>query len=106
MLAMSKSICRHIWDAWRSGLSASCRLLVSRILKQSFLLTVHFAPWYRNPMFVEFDEELAPCLSSDKTGLQVQGTFMPETEIEKRYLNRPYGNAYDFSQQEPVEGVF
>lgn len=76
------------------------------MLKQSFLLTVHFAPWYRNPMFVEFDEELASCLSSDKTGLQVQGTFMPETEIEKRYLNRPYGNAYDFSQQEPVEGVF
>ncbi|GME37228.1 Phytanoyl-dioxygenase [Neofusicoccum parvum] len=66
----------------------------------------HFAPWYRNPMAVEFADELAPLLGGERTGLQVQGAFMPAAEVERRYLNRPYGNAYDFSQQQPVEGVF
>ncbi|KAL1636691.1 hypothetical protein SLS58_009678 [Diplodia intermedia] len=66
----------------------------------------HFAPWYRNPMLVEMANELKPTLSNERTGLQVQGSFMPEEEVEKRYLNRPYGNAYDFSQQQPLEGIF
>lgn len=57
-------------------------------------------------MCVEFADELAPLLSGERTGLQVQGTFMPQDEVEKRYLDRPYGNSYDFSQQQPVEGVF
>ncbi|KAL0264468.1 hypothetical protein SLS55_000418 [Diplodia seriata] len=70
------------------------------------LAMIHFAPWYRNPMLVEMANELKPTLSNERTGLQVQGSFMPEEEVEKRYLNRPYGNAYDFSQQQPLEGIF
>ncbi|KAB2580726.1 hypothetical protein BFW01_g6671 [Lasiodiplodia theobromae] len=87
----------RLWHGGMPNLSKDPRVMLAMI---------HFAPWYRNPMFVEFANELGPALSNERTGLQVQGTFLPEEEVEKRYLNRPYGNAYDFSQQQPVEGIF
>jgi hypothetical protein len=69
-------------------------------------MKVHFAPWYRNQMTVEFAEELEGKLTLEKTGLQVAATFVTNGEIEKNYLNRPYGNAYDFDQTDKFEGVF
>ncbi|OJD34470.1 phytanoyl-dioxygenase [Diplodia corticola] len=87
----------RLWHGGMPNLSKDPRVMLAMI---------HFAPWYRNPMFVELADELKPALSNERTGLQVQGKFMPGEEVEKRYLNRPYGNAYDFSQQEPVEGIF
>lgn len=57
-------------------------------------------------MEVEFAEELRPVLHIERTGLQIQAKFVSEKEVERNYLNRPYGNAYDFSQQDPVAEVF
>ena len=57
-------------------------------------------------MRVEFAEELKPVLEEHGSDLQVQGMFSPENEIVGRYLNRPYGNAYDFDQAERLADVF
>ncbi len=53
-------------------------------------------------MRVEFSEDLRPFLEDHKSALQIQATYMPEGEIEERYLNRPFGNAYDFGQQDNI----
>lgn len=57
-------------------------------------------------MQIEFAEELEPALSVAKTNLKVQAKFLPGAEVLERYLDRPYGNAYDFGQEDPVTGVF
>ncbi|KAF2091094.1 phytanoyl-CoA dioxygenase family protein [Saccharata proteae CBS 121410] len=87
----------RLWQGGMTNLTGDPRVMLAMI---------HFAPWYRNRMAVEFSKELEPELSVEKTGLQVQGVFLGEDEVEERYLNRPFGNAYDFSQQEPIEGLF
>jgi hypothetical protein len=51
-------------------------------------------------MQVEFAEDLRPILDEHRSELQIQGTFLPEKDIMERYLNRGYGNAYDFDQQD------
>jgi hypothetical protein len=60
----------------------------------------------RNAMQVEFSEDLKLILEKDGSGLQIQAQYLPEAEIEKRYLNRPYGNAYDFDQKDHIENGF
>lgn len=51
-------------------------------------------------MQVEFAEDLRPVLDDYRSELQIQSTFLPEKDIMERYLNRGYGNAYDFDQQD------
>jgi len=51
-------------------------------------------------MQVEFAEELRPTLEEYNPVLQIQSAFLPEKDILERYLNRGYGNAYDFDQQD------
>ena len=55
---------------------------------------------YSNAMQVEFAEELRPILEEYSPVLQIQSKFLPERDILERYLNRGYGNAYDFDQQD------
>jgi hypothetical protein len=55
---------------------------------------------HRNAMQVEFAEELRPTLEEYNSVLQIQSAFLPEKDILERYLNRGYGNAYDFDQQD------
>jgi hypothetical protein len=57
-------------------------------------------------MQVEFAEGLQDQLTPEKTGLQIAATYAPDEQVLKDYLNRPYGNAYDFDQIERIEGVF
>ena len=57
-------------------------------------------------MQVEFAEDLKEQLSLEKTGLQVAGSYVPTEQLLENYLNRPYGNAYDFNQSEKIDGVF
>lgn len=57
-------------------------------------------------MEVEFAEGLRGRLTKEKTGLEIAATFANEGELLKTYLNRPYGNAYDFNQVDRVEGTF
>jgi hypothetical protein len=55
---------------------------------------------HSNAMQVEFAEELRPTLEEYSAVLQIQSKFLPEKDILERYLNRGYGNAYDFDQQD------
>ncbi|KAF2108063.1 phytanoyl-CoA dioxygenase family protein [Lophiotrema nucula] len=87
----------RLWHGGKPNLSLEPRVM---------LAFIHFAPWYRNQMEVEFAEELKPKLTVEKTGLQIAATFVSSKELEKNYLNRPYGNAYDFDQAQKIEGIF
>ena len=57
-------------------------------------------------MYVEFAEELADRLSPEKCGLDVAAQFISTEQLLQSYLNRAYGNAYDFDQSEKIEGIF
>ena len=57
-------------------------------------------------MEVEFAEELKDRLTLEKTGLQIAATYKTGADVLKTYLNRPYGNAYDFNQADRIEGIF
>jgi hypothetical protein len=57
-------------------------------------------------MEVEFAEGLRNRLAKERTGLEVAATFAKEEEVLKGYLNRPYGNAYDFDQIDKIDGIF
>lgn len=57
-------------------------------------------------MSVEFAEELADRLLPEKSGLEIAAKFVTNEQLLKNYLNRPYGNAYDFNQSERIEGLF
>ncbi|THW25382.1 hypothetical protein D6D02_06476 [Aureobasidium pullulans] len=64
---------------------------------------IHFAPWYRNTMKVEFSEDLEAVLDRDGSGLQIQKTLVSEQTILDEYLNRGYGNSYNFDQESRLE---
>ena len=51
-------------------------------------------------MEVECSQELKPIFEEYKTDLQIQTIFMQEDQIMIRYLNRGFGNAYDFDQRD------
>jgi hypothetical protein len=57
-------------------------------------------------MQVEFANELKDRLDPNRTGLQVGATYVPTNQLLRDYLNRPYGNAYDFNQVDRIEDVF
>jgi hypothetical protein len=57
-------------------------------------------------MQVEIAEDLRDQLNPEKTGLQIAATYVPTEQLLSNYLNRPYGNAYDFNQTDRIEGVF
>lgn len=57
-------------------------------------------------MNVEFSDQLGDRLTPEKIGLQIAATYVADEQLLKNYLNRPYGNAYDFDQTEKIEGIF
>ena len=61
------------------------------------MMAVHFAPWYRNQMRMEFGEGTKPLIQAEKQ-LDVRVDFVPEDEAMESYLNRGFGNSYDFNQ--------
>lgn len=102
----------RLWHGGKPNLTNKIRVMLAMI---------HFAPWYRlvgpgevrlrwmfdikltyyrNAMQVEFAEDLRPMLGEYDSSLQIQSKFLPEKDIIERYLNRGYGNAYDFDQQD------
>lgn len=56
-------------------------------------------------MQVEFADDLIPTLEGHGSDLQIQATYLPAAEVEKRYLNRPFGNGYDFGQQDDTVDI-
>lgn len=63
------------------------------------LALIHFAPWYRNPMRLELSEGLRGVVRAEK-GLEVPVDWVEEQEVMGRYLERGFGNSYDFGQEE------
>lgn len=61
------------------------------------LAMIHFAPWYRNPMRLELSESLKPVIEAEK-GLNIPVDWVSEEAALERYLNRGFGNSYDFGQ--------
>jgi len=61
------------------------------------LIAVHFAPWYRNPMKLELASDLKARIEGQDS-LQVPVNWVSEKEADARYLNRGFGNSYDFGQ--------
>ncbi|KAI7606589.1 hypothetical protein KC346_g10470, partial [Hortaea werneckii] len=63
------------------------------------LAMIHFAPWYRNPMKLELSEDLKDNIQS-QTDLQIPVDWVSRDEALTRYMNRGFGNSYDFGQAE------
>lgn len=63
----------------------------------SLTAAVHFASWYRNPMKLEFAEDLKPIIEGQNE-LEVPVNWVSKSKALSRYLNRGFGNAYDFGQ--------
>ncbi|KAF1936336.1 phytanoyl-CoA dioxygenase family protein [Clathrospora elynae] len=87
----------RLWHGGKPNLDKDPRVMLAMI---------HFASWYRNSMEVEFAEDLAERVTPEKTGLEIAATYVTEEQLIRKYLNRSYGNAYDFSQTEKIEGIF
>ena len=49
-------------------------------------------------MRLEFAEDLKPLVEKE-TGLEIPVDWVTEAEAMSRYLNRGFGNSYDFSQR-------
>ncbi|KAF9883341.1 hypothetical protein FE257_003557 [Aspergillus nanangensis] len=62
------------------------------------LAMIHFAPWYRNPMRLELAEDLKPIVEG-QAALDVLVDWVTKEQALERYLNRGFGNAYDFGQR-------
>jgi hypothetical protein len=57
-------------------------------------------------MVVEIAEELREKFDVEKTGLGVAAQWVGKDTVLRGYLDRGYGNGYDFDQTGKVEGVF
>ncbi|KAH8659965.1 hypothetical protein BX600DRAFT_482085 [Xylariales sp. PMI_506] len=66
------------------------------------LATIHFAPWYRNPMRLRLGRDLQPLIQSvEQSGphpLEVPTDWISRGEALASYLEGKFGNAYDFNQ--------
>lgn len=81
----------RLWHAGMPNLTDEVRVMLAMI---------HFAPWYRNPMRLEFSEELRGVVEREGGGLEVPVDWVGEGVAEERYLGRGFGNSYDFGQVE------
>lgn len=68
------------------------------------LAMIHFAPWFRNRMRLEFSEVIRPILQRLKTdgmlSLDVPVDWVSRYAALQRYLRRGFGNSYDFSHED------
>ncbi|KAJ5302101.1 hypothetical protein PENANT_c008G06571 [Penicillium antarcticum] len=62
------------------------------------LAMIHFASWYRNPMKLEFADDVRSIIEN-QTDVEVPVDWVTKSEALSRYLNRGFGNAYDFNQR-------
>ncbi|OJZ83144.1 hypothetical protein ASPFODRAFT_209974 [Aspergillus luchuensis CBS 106.47] len=76
---------------WHAGIGNQTE--IPRVM----LAMIHFASWYRNPMKLEFADDLKPLIER-QTGVEVPVDWVSKSEAMSRYLNRGFGNAYDFNQ--------
>ena len=77
----------RLWHAGMPNYSDDVRVMLAMI---------HFAPWYRNRMRLELASDVRPLLDND--GLQTQVDWVEREDVLGRYLDRGFGNSYDFGQ--------
>ncbi|KND89238.1 Kanamycin B dioxygenase [Tolypocladium ophioglossoides CBS 100239] len=83
----------RLWHAGMPNMSDQVRIMLAMI---------HFAPWYRSRMRLELGEDIEPVLrrldEEGDLGLNVPVDWVKREEALERYLNRGFGNSYDFNQ--------
>ena len=83
----------RLWHAGMPNRSHDVRVMLAMI---------HFASWYRNPMRLEFGEDMKPVLENldwtGRLGLEVPVDWVTTKDALDGYLNRGFGNSYDFNQ--------
>ena len=83
----------RLWHAGMPNRSDDVRIMLAMI---------HFAPWYRNPMKLELGDDMKPMLEElerkGELGLEVPVDWLEREEVLERYMNRGFGNSYDFNQ--------
>ncbi|KAL4893847.1 hypothetical protein BDV59DRAFT_207570 [Aspergillus ambiguus] len=77
---------------WHAGIGNQTE--IPRVM----LAMIHFASWYRNPMKLELADDLKPVIDS-LADVEVPVDWVTKSDALSRYLNRGFGNAYDFNQQ-------
>ncbi|KAI6773632.1 hypothetical protein HG531_000481 [Fusarium graminearum] len=84
----------RLWHAGMPNLTQQTRVMLAMI---------HFAPWYRNRMRLELGEDVKSILEElereGKLGLDVPVDWASRDAVLEGYLNRGFGNSYDFSQE-------
>lgn len=56
-----------------------------------------------NAMTIEFSKDLENVLDREGSDLQIQRKLVSEQKIMDGYLNRGYGNSYNFDQESRLE---
>ncbi|KAE9569959.1 hypothetical protein CGMCC3_g13978 [Colletotrichum fructicola] len=80
----------RLWHAGMPNMSDEVRVMLAMI---------HFAPWYRNPMRLQFGEDVQPLLAELEPDLEIPVDWMKSDEVLRSYLHRGFGNSYDFDQE-------
>ncbi|KAF4497750.1 TPR domain containing protein [Fusarium agapanthi] len=84
----------RLWHAGMPNTTQQTRVMLAMI---------HFAPWFRNRMRLELGEDIKPILEGlekeGKLGLDVPVDWTSREAVLEGYLNRGFGNSYDFSQE-------
>lgn len=79
----------RLWHAGMPNTTSDVRVMLAMI---------HFAPWYRNQMVMEFGEDVRPIVEKEGEGLDVAVKYVEIEKARERYLGRGFGNNYDFDQ--------
>lgn len=83
----------RLWHAGKPNNTNEARVMLAMI---------HFANWFRNEMYVELSQETKSMIDNNKN-LIVQAKYYDDNELNSRYLNRPFGNAYNFDQSDKLD---
>ncbi|OIW27788.1 hypothetical protein CONLIGDRAFT_634128 [Coniochaeta ligniaria NRRL 30616] len=83
----------RLWHAGMPNLSTEVRVMLAMI---------HLAPWYRNGMRLQFADDVRPVLEGleerGELGLECPVDWVSKEEVVRTYLDRGFGNSYDFDQ--------
>ncbi|KAK4198909.1 phytanoyl dioxygenase [Triangularia verruculosa] len=81
----------RLWHAGMPNKSEEVRIMLAMI---------HFAPWYRNRMRMEFGEDVKPLLQErGPENVEAVVDWVTRDEVVGRYLDRGFGNMCDFDQE-------
>lgn len=80
----------RLWHAGMSNSSEEVRVMLAMI---------HFAPRYRNPMRLQFGEDVKPLLAGSESHLEMPVDWIKRNEALSSYLGRGFGNSYDFDRE-------